>query len=110
MQAILGQEPPTHRRSTTAVLCPDCARCQAMSLPPVPLPRISASYRSGPDMSFSVSRRLSGTFGMRNFDPMYLGLFWKNTIYGLAVQPEKMSCDSETFADCCRGQSAQVLL
>src|SRR6266436_8064787 len=29
MQAMLGQAPPIQRRSTTAVLCPDCAKCQA---------------------------------------------------------------------------------
>src|SRR5215831_1447340 len=51
-QAMLGQEPPTHRRSTTAVRRPDCAMCQASNLPPFPLPRISTSNCSGRDMSF----------------------------------------------------------
>jgi hypothetical protein len=46
MQAMLGQEPPIQRRSTTAPLCPDCAMCQAKSLPPVPLPRTRTSNRS----------------------------------------------------------------
>ena len=43
MQAMLGQEPPIHLRSTTAVRRPAAAKCQAMSLPPVPLPRTRAS-------------------------------------------------------------------
>ena len=33
-QLMFGQEPPIHRRSTTAVRRPDRARCQARSLPP----------------------------------------------------------------------------
>jgi hypothetical protein len=35
-QAMLGQEPPIQRHSTTAVRRPDRARCQARSLPPAP--------------------------------------------------------------------------
>jgi hypothetical protein len=35
-----------HRRSTTAVRRPDCARCQASSLPPNPLPRAVGSHLS----------------------------------------------------------------
>src|ERR1700730_9967031 len=46
-QAMLGQEPPIHRRSTTAVRRPDRAICQASNLPPCPLPRTRASTRSG---------------------------------------------------------------
>src|SRR5271155_378719 len=42
MQAMLGQEPPTQRRSTTAVRRPDPAMCQASSLPPWPLPAAHA--------------------------------------------------------------------
>ena len=38
-QAMLGQEPPIHLRSTTAVRRPDPAMCQASSLPPAPLPK-----------------------------------------------------------------------
>src|SRR5262249_11438093 len=53
MHAILGQEPPIQRRSTTAVLCPDCAKCQAMSLPPTPLPRTRTSNCSGLGIRFS---------------------------------------------------------
>src|SRR5215470_11008522 len=49
---MLGQEPPIHRRSTTAVRRPDFARSQASSLPPNPLPRIRTSTRSDSDMSF----------------------------------------------------------
>ena len=43
MQAMLGQEPPIHLHSTTAVRRPVCAMCQARSLPPVPLPRTRTS-------------------------------------------------------------------
>jgi hypothetical protein len=56
MQAMLGQEPPTYRRSTTAVRRPDRAMCHASSLPPWPLPRISTSSRSGSGIAFSMSR------------------------------------------------------
>src|SRR5215471_18346883 len=45
-QLMLGHEPPIHLRSTTAVRCPLLARCQLSNLPPAPLPRTSASYRS----------------------------------------------------------------
>src|SRR5262245_10197678 len=45
-QLTLGQEPPTHRRSTTAVRRPARAMCQASSLPPAPLPRTTISNRS----------------------------------------------------------------
>ena len=47
MQATAGQEPPTQRRSTTATLLPDLARCQASSFPPWPLPRMTVSKISG---------------------------------------------------------------
>src|SRR5262245_60400614 len=43
---MLGQDPPIHFRSTTAVRCPALARCQPSNLPPAPLPRMSTSYRS----------------------------------------------------------------
>ena len=46
-QAILRQEPPIHFRSTTAVRRPDRAICQAIFLPPSPLPRSKTSTRSG---------------------------------------------------------------
>src|SRR5260221_3945484 len=46
-QAMLGQEPPIQRRSTTAVRRPARAMCQASSLPPCPLPRMRISTRSG---------------------------------------------------------------
>src|SRR5262245_38922133 len=46
-QLMLGQEPPIYRRSTTAVRRPDRAISQARSLPPLPLPRIRISNRSG---------------------------------------------------------------
>src|SRR6516165_11963358 len=49
-QAMFGQEPPIQRRSTTAARRPDCAMCQASSLPLLPLPRIRMSNRSGRDM------------------------------------------------------------
>src|SRR5215472_17820009 len=50
--AMLGQEPPIQRRSTTAVRRPDCAKCQANSLPLLPLPRTRISNCSGWDMMF----------------------------------------------------------
>src|SRR5271166_5744260 len=53
-QAMLGQEPPIQRRSTTAVRRPDCAICQASNLPPNPLPRIRTSNCSGWDINPSV--------------------------------------------------------
>src|SRR5262249_33479754 len=49
-QAMLGQEPPIQRRSTTAVRRPDCAICQANSLPLLPLARIRVSNCSGRDI------------------------------------------------------------
>src|SRR5215471_12232314 len=45
-QLVLGQEPPIQRRSTTAVFCPDCAKCQARYFPPSPLPMIMFWYVS----------------------------------------------------------------
>src|SRR5258705_4567368 len=57
MHATLTQEPPIHRRSTTAVRRPDCAMCQATSLPPVPLPSTRTSNRSGWDMRIPFARR-----------------------------------------------------
>src|SRR6516165_1022541 len=54
-QLMLGQEPPIHRRSTTAVRCPDRAMCQARYMPPFPLPRTSVSTRSGLDMAISIA-------------------------------------------------------
>src|SRR5262245_52161851 len=59
MQLTFGHEPPIHCRSTTAVRRPDCARCQASSLPPAPLPRMSASSRSGAAMPSSRSEDIS---------------------------------------------------
>src|SRR5215471_10081933 len=53
MQLILGQEPPIHRRSTTAVRRPARAMCHAKSLPPAPLPRTRISSRSDWDMPSS---------------------------------------------------------
>ena len=43
MQAMFGQEPPTHRRSTATVRRPDCAICHASSFPPWPLPNTKTS-------------------------------------------------------------------
>jgi hypothetical protein len=40
-QFTFGREPPTHRRSTTTVFWPDCAKCQARYFPPSPLPMIT---------------------------------------------------------------------
>src|SRR5260370_186731 len=57
MQATLTQEPPIHCRSTTAVRRPDCAMCQATSLPPVPLPSTRTSNRSGWDMRIPFAGR-----------------------------------------------------
>src|SRR5262245_4520124 len=54
-QAMLGQEPPIHLRSTTAVRRPDPAICQANNLPPAPLPRIKISKCSDLDIASSVS-------------------------------------------------------
>src|SRR5260370_749288 len=59
MQLTFGQEPPIHWPSTTAVRRPDRARCQASSLPPAPLPRMSASNRSSATMSSSRSKDAS---------------------------------------------------
>jgi hypothetical protein len=53
----VGQEPPIHFRSTQAVRRPDRASSQASSLPPCPLPRMRASYRSANGMSSSISMR-----------------------------------------------------
>ena len=47
MHAMLGQAPPIHLRSTTAVRRPALAMCQAMSLPPAPLPRTRIEKCSG---------------------------------------------------------------
>src|ERR1043166_5606553 len=49
-QLTFGHAPPIHRRSTTAVRCPDPARCQARLLPLLPLPRMRTSYSSGRGM------------------------------------------------------------
>src|SRR5215831_9360851 len=57
MQLMFGHEPPTHRRSTTAVRRPDRARSQASAFPPCPLPSTSASYRSGVAMVFPPGKR-----------------------------------------------------
>ena len=59
-QAIFGQEPPIHRRSTTAVRRPDFPMCQAVSLPPPPLPRIRTSTCSGSDMRFLRGSHMKG--------------------------------------------------
>src|SRR6266436_499340 len=45
-QAMLGQEPPTYFRSTTAVFIPFVASVHERSLPAAPLPRMSKSYSS----------------------------------------------------------------
>src|SRR5205085_10281331 len=42
-QAMFGHDPPMRRRSTTAVRRPSLALVQAMSLPPVPLPKTRTS-------------------------------------------------------------------
>ena len=47
---MLGQDPPTYRRSMTAVRFPCEASVQARSLPAAPLPRTTTSYSSGCDM------------------------------------------------------------
>src|SRR5262249_16830447 len=57
MQLMSGQEPPPHRRSTTATRRPDRARSQASAFPPCPLPSTSASYRSGVAMMFPPESR-----------------------------------------------------
>src|ERR1700754_882711 len=49
--AMLGHEPPTQRRSTTATRRPARAMFQASNLPPPPLPRIRISKCSGLDIS-----------------------------------------------------------
>src|SRR5215475_9945154 len=54
-QAMLGQEPPIHRRSTTAVRRPYRAMCQASNLPPNPLPRTKTSTGSASDMKIPLS-------------------------------------------------------
>src|SRR6478736_6015963 len=46
-QAMLGQAPPTYRRSMTAVRLPCEPSVQARSLPAAPLPRTTTSYSSG---------------------------------------------------------------
>ena len=47
---MLGHDPPTYRRSTTAMRFPCEASVQARSLPGAPLPRTTTSYSSGCDM------------------------------------------------------------
>src|SRR5262245_15860099 len=59
-QLTFGQEPPIHRRSTTAVRHPDPAKCQARCLPPLPLPRTRTSYCSGRGMLNLPCPRLTG--------------------------------------------------
>src|ERR1700730_19349107 len=51
---MLGHEPPTQRRSTTAVRRPDCAICHASSFPLFPLPRMRMLNCSGCDMVLLV--------------------------------------------------------
>ena len=46
-QAMLGHDPPTYRRSTTAERFPCEASVQARSLPAAPLPRTTTSKFSG---------------------------------------------------------------
>src|SRR5262245_41401127 len=62
-QAMLGQEPPIQRRSTTAVRRPARARFQASSLPAAPLPRIRISYRSRSGILISFVCRCSSRLG-----------------------------------------------
>ena len=47
---MLGQDPPTYRRSITATRFPCEASVQARSLPAAPLPRMTRSYSSAVDM------------------------------------------------------------
>src|SRR2546427_2801068 len=47
--AILGQEPPTYLRSTTATRLPSPANVHAATVEPVPPPRITRSNSSGCD-------------------------------------------------------------
>ncbi len=47
---MLGQDPPTYRRSMTATRFPCEANVQASSLPAAPLPRTTTSYSSRTDM------------------------------------------------------------
>ncbi len=52
--AMLGQDPPTYRRSMTAKRFPCEASVQARSLPGAPLPRTTKSYSSAADMAPSA--------------------------------------------------------
>src|SRR3954454_3082390 len=56
-QAMLGQAPPTYRRSTTARRFPCAASVQATSLPAAPLPRTTTSYSSGCDIRSSIETK-----------------------------------------------------
>ena len=47
---MLGQAPPTYRRSMTATRFPCEANVQESSLPGAPLPRTTTSYSSGCDI------------------------------------------------------------
>ena len=47
---MLGQDPPTYRRSITARRFPCEANVQASSLPAAPLPSTTTSYSSGCDI------------------------------------------------------------
>ena len=51
----LGHDPPTYRRSMTAVRLPCEASVQARSLPGAPLPKTNTSYASSCDMCFSIA-------------------------------------------------------
>jgi hypothetical protein len=42
-QLMFGDDPPIHRRSTTAMRRPDSARCHARCIPPLPPPSTIAS-------------------------------------------------------------------
>src|SRR5439155_3205521 len=90
MQLTFGQEPPIQCRSTTAVRRPECARCQASSLPPAPLPRMSASNCAGAAMPSSKledasyqRRRAAVTLRMRTAKAM----FQSSLIAGTPLEP-----------------------
>jgi hypothetical protein len=47
-QAMFGHDPPMYLRSITATRCPWAANVHAAIVDPVPPPRITKSYSSGP--------------------------------------------------------------
>src|SRR5262249_17147678 len=65
IQAIFGQDPPIHRRSTTAVRCPAFAIVHARYFPASPLPstrnsNLSISVVSLPDFSDNRVKSITG--------------------------------------------------